>query len=686
MQLQYIGALALAGLAWCQSAPQILSVEAPALVLYGFNCTIDVTLIWGQAKDQTVSYKVLEGAEVSTAKTVSEGALFEDSNSDALDKDKVQVKGLINRGTFISGYRIHIHGDQLSNSLTRTLWVVIGQEGKKLSINGLPALVTLIPIVLMLGIALLSSQATLALLVGIFVSATLINGLNPIVGFLRTLDDYIINSLADPAHAMVIMFTFYLSAAVALVQKSGGAEALATSVTRFATTRWRGMWAAYLIGIAVFIDDLSSCMIVGANMRIVTDRLYLSHEKLAYIVHVTSPTVASLSPVSSWIGFMLGVIREQLNQTGGSKDPFMFFLRTIPSRFFPIFAIVFCGATMTTRRDFGGMLVAERRAFFDKIVVEDDPSLKDENFVDPLAPSPNTPRRLINSVIPILFIVVVTITSLLVSGYYSLKAEGVESFSLHDLAGSGDSYAALIYASFSCLFLCLFMYKAQGIIQFREGMDIIMYGVRDMVETMLILVFAWGVGKAFNRLHIDEFVVSSLSSRLPAGVIPVLCCILASIASFTTGTSWGTMGIMLPLAMPLAAAYIKGDDDTLMVHTASAVLSGALFGDMCSPIAATTLLTCAAVRIPIQHHVNTQLPYAFVSLFVACLFGYLPVGFGLYPDWAALIIGTVVLFAASYLLGVPTESNTPSRWTQLQAKFGKSSPEPDNSGNLEKFN
>ncbi|KAI0216662.1 hypothetical protein L0F63_005784 [Massospora cicadina] len=656
--MKYALLLLSVGLGYAQSQPKIVSVDAPKLTLYGFNCTLDVAVFWeNRGSDQPLVYEVLEGAELQHAKPIQNGTI--DMDFRVLDDDS--LKASLDKGTFLNQFKIEIDGKLMTNRISRTLWLKVGDNTTAKNIHGLPAVVTLVPIVVMLGIALLSSQATIALLVGIFISATLINGLNPALGLLRTLDDYTINSLADPDHAMVIMFTFYLSAAVALVQKSGGAEALAISVTRFATTRWRGMWATYLIGITVFIDDLASCMIVGANMRIVTDRLFLSREKLAYIVHVTSPTVTSLSPVSSWIGFMLGVLREQLPDAGAGKDPFMFFLRTIPSRFFPIFAIFFCGATIATRRDFGGMLVAERRAYFGKVLV-DDALVKDESFVDPLAPSPASPRRLVNAIVPVLFIITVTITSLLVSGYYNLKADGVTAYTLYDLAGRGNSYTALIYASFLCCPLCVFLYKAQGILTFREGMDVIMHGVRDMVETMLIL--------AFNHLHIDEYVVSSLSTRLPAGVIPVLCCLLASFASFTTGTSWGTMGIMLPLAMPLAAAYAKRDD-SLLVYTASAVLSGALFGDMCSPIAATTLLTCAAVRVPIQKHVNTQLPYALVPLSVACVFGYLPVGFGLYSEWVALAIGALALTAANFLLGVPTETRTPSRWSQLVRKLGR---------------
>ncbi|KAJ9073968.1 hypothetical protein DSO57_1010948 [Entomophthora muscae] len=534
----------------------------------------------------------------------------------------------------------------------------------------------------MLGVALLSSQATLALLLGVFVSATFINGFNPFLGFLRTIDTYTINSLGDPEHAKVIMFTFYLSASVALIQKSGGAEALALSITRFATTRFRGQWATYITGLVIFIDDPTSCIVVGANMRTVTDRLYLSHEKLAFLVHLMSSPITSLSPVSSWIGFVLGILAPVLSKMKSvkSEEPFVFFLKTIPSRFFPIFAMLLGGIAMATRRDFGPMLTAERRAYHDKVVVESDGTTLDNQFEDPLAPPHDAPRRLINSILPIFTIITLTVVSLLLSGYYSLLdsiARGEKKeITIYSMAGAGNSYDALLYSSFVSCILCMFMYRVQVILGFGVGISTIMYGVKDMVEAMLILVFAWGVGTCFLEMGVDQFVVGALSGTLPSSLVPMLSFILSAIVSFTTGTSWGTMAIMLPLAMPLGDASGK---EELLVLTASAVMSGALFGDLCSPISVTTILTCSAVQVPVNKHVNTQLPYAILALVVACFLGYLPLGLGLYPDWAAILIGTSVIVGCFYLFGVPTESTCPSRWETFQGYIGRSPKVVDSS-------
>ncbi|KAI9295404.1 hypothetical protein K502DRAFT_315836 [Neoconidiobolus thromboides FSU 785] len=658
--------------------PTLLDVTIPKVVMYNFKFSIQLTLSNKNANGySSFDYKILEGSELSSAKTIATGTLEAD------EKKALPVKASISQGEYLNAYTIDDLG--LESKVYQKVWVVLSKDNVNFAeyhgyTHSMPGWVTLLPIIVMLGVALFSSQATIALLLGIFASATFINGFNPLVGFLRTFDYYTINALANPDHAKVIMFTFYLSSAVALIQKSGGAEALASSVTSFATTRWRGQWAAFIIGIIIFIDDLTSCMVVGANMTVVTDRLYLSHEKLAFIVHVTSAPLTSLSPISSWIGFTLGLIATQFQVLKIDKEPFLFFLSTIPSRFFPILAIVFCALCMILRRDFGIMLDAERRAYFNKVVVESDSLIIDEVVDDPLLPPKNAPKRLINSVLPILTVVILTITGIMITGYYNLMdkvdqgAEGV-TFDSASIAGAGDSYGALLYASFFTVIECLIMYRIQNIMSFQLGIATVMYGVKDMVETMLILVFAWGVGSCFEDMGVPTFIVSALSGSINPGLIPFLCCILSALMSFTTGTSWGTMTIMLPLAMPLAHA--ASTDENLMIYTVSAVLSGGIFGDLCSPIAATTILTCTTVKIPVRSHVNSQLPYAAVALIVSLFLGYLPVGFGAYPDWAGLLICIGALVVILFVLGVPTESTCLSRWEFVCWKLFKRAPTSD---------
>ncbi|KAJ9051982.1 hypothetical protein DSO57_1038760 [Entomophthora muscae] len=525
------------------------------------------------------------------------------------------------------------------------------------TVHGLPGFVTLFPIIVLLAISLISNQALAALFVGLFLSSTFINGFNPAVGFLRAIDYYIIQSLSLSEHSKVVMFTFYLSGMIAMIQKSGGAQALAAVVTKFATNRAKGQWATFVVGILIFLDDTASVMIVGSNFQPVTDVLYLSREKLAFLVHATSSPVSSLFPVSSWIGFQVGLIQQQLKEQNVTKNAFNVFLETLTSRFYPLFMLVFAMYTMGFGREFGPMLKAERRSFIERKVVDGDFAGLTPDL-DPLEPNPNTPRRWFNAAVPITITIVMTLVSLMLSGYYGLRAleeEGEpQDYTLVTLAGQGDPFDSLLYASFLGCLCCLLMYCVQGIFTLGEALEILILGVKDVVESLIILILAWAIGDAFADLKCARFLVSVLSGTLPGQLVPAIAFGLACIISFTTGTSWGTTSIMFPLVIPLIVK-VSPDNHQLLVYTVSSILAGALFGDQCSPISSSTILCCLASKVPVQAHVNTQLPYGILIVAVSIVFGYLPIGYGLYPDWAGLLIGFGVLLGVTLFLGQPTE-------------------------------
>ncbi|KAI0225374.1 hypothetical protein L0F63_001960 [Massospora cicadina] len=511
-------------------------------------------------------------------------------------------------------------------------------RSRTVAVHGMPGFVTLVPIVVLLAISLISNQALAALFVGLFLSATFINGFNPIKGFLRALDHYVIHMIA-------------------LVQKSGGAEALAKVVTRFATNRTGGQWATFVGGLLIFLDDTASLMIVGSNFQPVTDMLYLSREKLAFLVHATSSPVSSLFPVSSWIGFQVGLIQQQLSAQKIDRDAFMVFLKTLSSRFYPLFMLGLAMFTMGTGREFGPMLTAERRSFIERKVVEGDVAALSPEL-DPLEPRPETPRRWINAAMPISITIIMTLVSLILSGYYmmldNLEEGRSADFGLVALVGKGDPFDALLYASFLGCLSCLVMYIPQHIFTLGQAIEILILGVKDVVESLIILILAWAIGDAFSDLNCAKFLVSLLGDTLPGKLVPAIAFLLACVVSFTTGTSWGTTSIMFPLVVPLIVKVAPNDDD-LLLYTVSSILAGALFGDQCSPISSTTILCCLASKVPVQAHVNSQLPYGLLVVVVSIVFGYLPAGYGLYSGWVGLLIGLAVLLAVVLVLGSPTE-------------------------------
>lgn len=656
----------------------ISSATFPKMALYNFEFDAGLTVGWVEPKENaTINYRISVTNYPDFAPITGELKFDESATGDISESGVVQ-------GAYYNGYTIP--GIILPNGVRREVVLELLLDGKSVSskkavINGMPGWCSLLPIIILLAIAMLSSMALFALVVGLFLSAMFINGFRPDIGFLRMLDHYLIEAVINPDNCKVIFFTWYLSGMIALIQKSGGAQGMAQSVTKFATTRLRGQIATFVAGCIIFFDDYASCLTVGANMNPVSDALYISREKLAFLVHATSSPPASIMPISSWIGFELSQISTQLNTLNIEGDAFSIFIETIPSRFYPLFMLLFIIYLMGSRRDFGPMLKAERRAFFEKRVVDDENEFHLGDGLDTtLDPRPGTPLRWYNAVIPIFVVIFATVAGLFVSGYYSLlkqyeSGDTTVVFGAPQLAGNGDPYGSLLYSSFGACIVCWIMYRVQRIMSFTEGVAIFVHGCKDIMESLLILCLAWSIGKAFTDLQAAKFIVSAIAGNLDPRALPTIVFILSCIISFTTGTSWGTMSIMFPLVIPLVNALAPKDHD-LLVHTISSILTGAIFGDQCSPISGTSILSALSSKCPVREHVRTQLPYALLVSLTSVIFGYLPVSYGAFPHWAGLLIGSVFMIIMIFILGVPTESRVPDRidWV-LHKFFGRALPD-----------
>ncbi|KAI0236988.1 hypothetical protein L0F63_000974 [Massospora cicadina] len=628
----------------------VVGVDYPKVALYGHHATLKVTLSFKPGYRGFFNYTVTE---------VGRGI-------------EVDVSGTTHPGYSLQGYQIS--DIELSNAVTRELEVKIASgevhRTETVVIHGMPAVVTLLPIVALIVAAVVSGQALIALALGLFLASTFINGFNPVAGFLRMMDHYTVTAVASSGNAQVILFTLYLSGLIAMIQKSGGAHGLAKQMSRFATNRWRGQWATLMAGVAIFFDDFASCLIVGSNMQPVTDALALSREKLAFLVHATSSPPASIAPISSWTGFELLMIKRQLQDLGIEGEPFLIFLETIPSRFYPLYMLMFVIALLILKRDFGPMLDAERRTLNEKRLVSDD-SVMLADATDPLAPDPSTPQRWFNAVAPILVVIVTTLVGMFLGGYYAQAKSDTPDYSAKGLASAGNSAESLLYGSFLGSVFAMVLFRLQGLMSFEMLVTVYIIGVKEVAEALLILILAWSIGSAFTDLRVADCIVSVLSASLDPRSLPTLIFIISCIISFTTGTSWGTMSIMFPLVVPLAHSAAPDNRD-ILVYCISSILTGAIFGDQCSPISGTSILSAMASRCPLNDHVTTQLPYALLVAFVSITSGYLPLGFGLYPTWAALLIGAALLSLSLFLLGTKTESNLPSRWHRLLRKLGRS--------------
>ncbi len=500
---------------------------------------------------------------------------------------------------------------------------------------------SVLPPMLAIGLALWIRQVIPAIFVSIWLGAWLVAdaGIEQIFpALLAVVQTYILQALADPDHAAIIIFTLMIGGMVGVISANGGMAGLVEGMARFTRTRRSAQVTASLMGFAVFFDDYANTLVVGNTLRPVADRLRISREKLAYIVDSTSAPVAALALITTWIGYEVSLIDESIkNLTGLQTSAYEIFLSAIPYSFYPLLALFFVLLVSASGRDFGPMLHAERQARKRDDSTDETASLRRDKSreLTALQPKAGQPHRMRNALLPILFLIGGVAGGLWITG---------EGDSLREIIGSADSYKALLWASTLGVLVAIGLSLAQGILTLEESVEAWFRGIQSMLMAMLILILAWSLARITEQLHTADFLIQALGDWLPAGLLPTLVFIISALTAFATGSSWGTMGILVPLVLPLAWALGAADGDSLhQLHASVAcILAGAVWGDHCSPISDTTILSSTATGCDHIAHVRTQLPYALLVGGTAIVFGTLPAGFGLH--WSlSLLLGAATL-------------------------------------------
>jgi Na+/H+ antiporter NhaC len=580
-----------------------------------------------------------------------------------------------------------------------------------------PGPVTLLPPLVTVFVAAYTKNVLLSLFSGIYFAALIIWNYNPFYAFINLFSDLIIYSFSDRDHIFIIVFTWILSGMITCVLKAGGGEGLVKEMSKYAKTPRGGMIVAYILGLLIFFDDYANTLIVGQTIRPITDSLGVSRERLAFLVDATAAPVASVSPISSWIGFELSLIQSVLDDleeagedlTCYESSAFLIFLQTIPSRFYPFLMLGTQLFLIIMGREFGSMLTYERAArvaFYgkggrgnvqensqkdveennvqaqgltndvDEINASDhdhdhehvnlgglphhqidlaelDPKADtetEETFMDAnaklLEPSPTTPRRWWNCVVPIVVTIAVVLTSLVCTGLTGIRHAN-DTYTIQNVFSYSDSFTALLYGSVAGTCTIWSMCWAQRVtvdgklttvlsaegrlssskplMSLNESLDIFILGIKNLVDALLILILAWTVGDAFTKCGTGIYISSALSDNLDPGAYPAVTFVISGILALVTGSSWGTMSIMFPLILP-AAHYADPCNTRVFYGTISSILAGAVFGDHCSPISDTTVLSAVACRCPLINHVKSQFPYALLVGSMGVLVGDLPTG------------------------------------------------------------
>lgn len=541
----------------------------------------------------------------------------------------------------------------------------------QLSPRVLPGWLSLLPPIVAIVLALTFRQVVISLFAGIWLGALFLGGFNPLEATLTSLDRFVLGALADDADRIaIVVFSLLLGGMVGVVTRSGGTRGIVEVLRPLATSSRRGQAMTWFAGLFIFFDDYANTLIVGNTMRPVTDRLRISREKLAYIVDSTAAPMAAAAVITTWVGFQISLIGSALDTAAaqitdpvvragleaGAANPFNVYLHSIPYLFYPLLALMLVLMVALTGRDFGPMLEAERRAAKGEVLREGSVPLADLASTA-IAEAGSDQHRWYNAAFPILTVIAVAIAGILRTGREGL---GPGDHALWDVVGASNPFAALLWASFAGCVVAIILPVAQRVLNLEEALDGWMAGMRSMLLAIVILVLAWGLGGVTEALGTGSYLASLLQDALPLRLLPVIVVFVAAATSFATGTSWGTMAILFPVVIPLAVAlgagvdFAGGENYTILLGAISSVMAGSIFGDHCSPISDTTVMSSMASGCDHIDHVRTQLPYAVVVIVVAVLIGDIPTAFGLNP-FIALALGTALLYLILRFFGEPVE-------------------------------
>ena len=527
---------------------------------------------------------------------------------------------------------------------------------------------TLIPPIVAILLAFITKNVVISLFIGVLSGGFILNltGFNVFGALTQAFLDFInraLNSLSDPWNAGIVMQVLVIGGVINLVAKMGGAKAIAEALAKKAKTAKSAQLITWFLGICVFFDDYANSLIVGPIMRPVADKMKISRERLAFIIDATAAPIAGLAIISTWIGLEVSLISEGFESIGVEASGFGVFIQTIPYRFYNILILAFIVITIITLREFGPMRKAEISARKLKDLTNEEIAVT-SSHMDELEPKEGVKLSIWNAIVPIGALIISAIVAFYYSGYSSIMAgddiaikaivtNSPLSFkAILEVFAASDASIALLQSAIFSTVVAIVMAVWKKIFTISEAIEVWIDGMKGLIITAVILILAWSLGSVIKELGAAEYLVEALNGAIPAFLLPSLIFILGAIISFSTGSAYGTMSILMPLAIPLA--YKINPEMSFVIVSTSAVLTGAIFGDHCSPISDTTILSSMGAGCSHIDHVKTQMWYALFVAAITILFGYIPAGFGL-PIYIVLPMSCVALFIGVMIFGKKVE-------------------------------
>jgi Na+/H+ antiporter NhaC len=551
-------------------------------------------------------------------------------------------------------------------------------------------LLCIVPPVVAIVLAIATRRPIVSLLIGIFCGALVTAGGNPLIAVADTCEVHLWPTLIDPGKMRVFAFTLLMAGMIGVICRCGGMQGLIFLISPLAKNRRSGQLTAWFMGLLVFFDDYANTILLGGTLSPLCDRLRISREKLAYLVDSTAAPVASLALLSTWIAVEVDYIGEGIDGVGipNNLKPIELFVASIPYRFYAWMALLMVPLVAIMGRDFGPMLKSERDCIA-RPKIGPSPS-NDEGGDDQQSLEHGTsviPSRWYNAVAPIAMTLCVVVYLLYWTGMRSIDASpSGEPVSLRDILGAADSSLALQYGSLAGLLLAVVLCRIQRLLTPAEILQATGSGMRVVLPAIAILWCASALSRMTgnksvegasaamyefkqHRLYTGDYLAhlimppAEVGSDVAAGedlmvvkLLPTAVFLLAAVLAFSTGTSFGTMGLLMPMSVTLVFGLLNqlegGVDPAhpLLLACVASVLSGAVMGDHCSPISDTTILSSQACGCDHISHVVTQLPYAVTVGLVSVVLGTLPLGWGV-SVWILLPLQLVALVAVLRIVG-----------------------------------
>ncbi|MBE6546899.1 MAG: Na+/H+ antiporter NhaC family protein [Ruminococcaceae bacterium] len=486
----------------------------------------------------------------------------------------------------------------------------------------------LLPPVIAIGLALITKEVYSSLLIGILSGALLYSDFS----FTGTLDAVINDGLisAVAGSAGIFIFLVELGIIVALINKAGGSASFGNWAKTHIKTRAGAMLATFVLGVLIFVDDYFNCLTVGSVMRPVTDSKRISRAKLAYLIDATAAPICMIAPISSWAA----AVASYAEEGQGLK----LFIAAIPYNFYSILTLVFIIALALMGFDYGSMRIHELNA------IENNDLYTCGNKNESAEVIPSSKGKVIDLVLPIVFLIVSCVFALVYVGGILDGASFVDSFA------NTDATVGLPWGGLIALVLIIVYMLCRRLISFKESMDCVPQGFIAMVPAILILTFATALKNMTTILGAKYFVGNVMSGQAAAlgSFLPAIIFLVACVLAFATGTSWGTFGILIPIVTAIFPA-----DSTLLIIGMSACLAGAVCGDHCSPISDTTIMSSAGGQCNHINHVSTQMPYA-VTVAAISFVMFLISGF-VQNIWICLPLGIVLTVATLFVIKLVTK-------------------------------